>query len=137
VILCGRATREKIIAGSRMFAGNTPLPLPLANAALTSIGLLRSDQSFRCRLSQNVHYVKNALRAVGMTAPENSVPIVAIVPRDRRNAQALRQRLLSRDVFPSLIKYPGAPEGGCFRFVISSEHSREQLDNLIASLTDR
>ncbi|MGO8698132.1 MAG: aminotransferase class I/II-fold pyridoxal phosphate-dependent enzyme [Limisphaerales bacterium] len=136
-ILCERATREKIMACSRMFAGNTPLPLPLANAALASIGLLRNDQGFRCRLSQNVRYVKNALRAVGMAVPETPVPIVAVLPRDRRDAQALRQRLLSRDVFPSLIKYPGAPEGGCFRFVISSEHSREQLDNLIASLTDR
>jgi 7-keto-8-aminopelargonate synthetase-like enzyme len=135
-ILCQRATREKIVAGSRMFAGTTPLPLPLANAALISIGLLRRDKSLHRRLSDNVNYVKTALRANGMAVPETPAPIIAVIPRNPREAQALRKRLLSRDVFPSFIRYPGGPERGYFRFVISSEHTREQLDSLIASLLD-
>jgi 7-keto-8-aminopelargonate synthetase-like enzyme len=133
-IICQRAMREKIVAGSRMFAGTTPVPLPLANAALTSIRLLRTDQSFRCRLSQNVNYVKSALRASGMDVPGSPAPIVAVIPRSPRETQALRKRLLSRKVYPSLIRYPGAPANGYFRFVISSEHSRAQLDDLIAGL---
>jgi 7-keto-8-aminopelargonate synthetase-like enzyme len=134
-VLCGRATRNKISAGSRMFAGNTPLPLPLANAALTSIELLRKDPGLRCRLFHNVNYVKSALRARGIDTPRNSAPVVAMIPRDARETQALRRRLLARNVFPSLIHYPGAPEGGYFRFAVSSEHSREQLDDLIAGAT--
>jgi 8-amino-7-oxononanoate synthase len=134
-ILCRQATLDKIAAGSRMFAGNTPLPLPLANAALTSIGLLRKDPGLRRRLFHNVNYVKNALRALGMATPRTPAPIVAVIPRDAREARALRRRLLARKVFPSLIHYPGAPEGGYFRFTISSEHSREQLDDLIASVS--
>jgi 7-keto-8-aminopelargonate synthetase-like enzyme len=133
-ILCQRALREKIVAGSRMFAGNTPLPLPLANAALTAIGLLRGDPGLRRRLSRNVIHVKSALRARGMAVPETPAPIIAVIPRDSREAKALRKRLLSRNVFPSFIRYPGGPEGGYFRFVISSEHSQEQLDGLTASL---
>jgi 7-keto-8-aminopelargonate synthetase-like enzyme len=136
-ILCRRSLRNKIAAGSRMFAGNTPLPLPLASAALTSIGLLRSDLSLRCRLNHNVNYVKGALRAQGMAVPDTPSPIIAVVPRGARDAQALRKRLLARDIFPSLIHYPGAPGGGYFRFVISSEHSLEQLDDLTASVSDR
>ncbi len=133
-ILCQRAARDKIVAGSRMFAGNTPLPLPLANAVLTSIGLLRSDQGLRCRLSRNVNQVKSALRAGGMAVPETPAPIIAVIPRNPSEIEALRKRLLARNVFPSFIRYPGAPEGGYFRFVISSEHTREQLDVLTASL---
>jgi 8-amino-7-oxononanoate synthase len=136
-ILCQRALREKIAAGSRMFAGSTPLPLPLANAALASIGLLRPDLSLRCRLNHNVTYVKSALRAGGIAVPETPAPIIGVIPRDLRETRGLRQRLLSRDVFPSFIRYPGAPEGGYFRFVISSEHTRDQLDSLIASLIER
>ncbi|HEX3989067.1 MAG TPA: pyridoxal phosphate-dependent aminotransferase family protein [Verrucomicrobiae bacterium] len=134
-ILCGRAMREKIISGSRMFAGNTPLPLPLANAALASIGILRRDSSLRSRLNENVKYIKDALRSIGMTLPETPAPILAIIPRNRGQTQALRKLLLAHDVFPSFIRYPGGPESGYFRFVISSEHSRGQLDSLIASLT--
>ena len=133
-ILCRRTLRKKIMAGSRMFAGTTPVPLPLANAALTSVDLLRSDKSFRRRLAGNVDYVKNALRAGGMDVAEAPAPIIAVIPRGLREAQSLRAQLLSHNVFPSFIRYPGGPEGGYFRFVISSEHSREQLDDLIASL---
>ena len=134
-ILCGRAMREKIISGSRMFAGNTPLPLPLANAALASIEILRRDSSLRPRLGENVKYIKGALRSMGMTLPQTPAPIIAILPHDAGETRSLRKQLLARDVFPSFIRYPGGPESGYFRFVISSEHSRAQLDNLIASLS--
>jgi 7-keto-8-aminopelargonate synthetase-like enzyme len=132
-ILCDRPLREKILVGSRMFAGNTPLPLPLANAALAAIELLRDD-SYRARLARNTEYVKSALRDAGITVPETPAPIVAIVPRTPRETKRLRAGLLARGVFPSYIQYPGGPEGGYFRFVISSEHSREQLDALLESL---
>jgi 7-keto-8-aminopelargonate synthetase-like enzyme len=135
-ILSSRPLREKIMAGSRMFAGNTPLPLPLASAALTAIGLLRGDQSLRSRLTRNVNCVKSALRARGMAVPETPAPIIGVIPRHPRETQALRKRLLSRHIFPSFIRYPGGPDSGYFRFVISSEHSQEQLDGLIASLNE-
>jgi 7-keto-8-aminopelargonate synthetase-like enzyme len=134
-ILCGRALREKIISGSRMFAGNTPLPLPLANASLASIEILRRDSSLRPRLNENVKYIKNALRSMGMTLPETPAPIIAIIPRNSGQTRTLRKQLLAHDVLPSFIRYPGGPESGYFRFVISSKHSRSQLDSLIASLT--
>jgi hypothetical protein len=34
-----------------------------------------------------------------------------------------------------LIHYPGAPASGYFRFVISSEHTTRQLENLAHTLT--
>jgi 7-keto-8-aminopelargonate synthetase-like enzyme len=133
-ILCERSLRRRIIAGSSIFAGSTPLPLPLANAALTAIGVLRRDPGLRCRLYHNVNYVKSALRTRGFATPETPAPIVALIPRDAAETEALRRRLLSHWVFPSFIRYPGGPESGYFRFVISSEHSKKQLDALLASL---
>ncbi|HEX3720059.1 MAG TPA: pyridoxal phosphate-dependent aminotransferase family protein [Verrucomicrobiae bacterium] len=135
-ILGEPSLRERIVAGSRMFAGNTPLPLPLANATLTAIDLLRRD-SFRDRLARNVEYVKSALRGTEMAAPETPAPIVAVIPRDGRETKTLRKRLLSRGIYPSFIRYPGGPDTGYFRFVISSEHSRKQLDSLLESLHGR
>jgi 7-keto-8-aminopelargonate synthetase-like enzyme len=136
-ILCEHSLRERIVAGSRMFAGNTPLPLPLANAALTAIGLLGNGESFRDRLARNVEYVKNALRGTEMATPETPAPIVAVIPRDGRETKTLRKRLLSHGIYPSFIRYPGGPDSGYFRFVISSEHSRKQLDSLLESLHER
>jgi 7-keto-8-aminopelargonate synthetase-like enzyme len=133
-LLCSRALRARIIAGSAMFAGSTPLPLPLAYAALTAIRLLREDRSFRLRLNRNVQYVKTALRAAGIPAPPTPVPVIAVVPRDLAQERAIRRHLMARRIFPSFVQYPGGPAGGYFRFVISSEHTRRQLDDLLAAL---
>jgi len=136
-ILCGAGMRKKLMAGSRAFAGSTPLPLPLAHGALRAMELLRSDPGLRCRLSHNANYVKTALRERGLSVPHTPAPIVSIVPRNPAQAAKMRQNLLSHDVFPSFIRYPGGPDGGYFRFVISSEHTREQLDALLAGLNTR
>jgi 8-amino-7-oxononanoate synthase len=133
-ILCGRKLRDRIMARSAMFAGSTPLPLPLANAALAAMDLLRRDPGLRSRLSRNVNYVKAALRAGGVAAPHTPAPIICILPRNDAQTARMRRRLLSRGVFPSFIRYPGLPENAYYRFVISSEHSQKQLDDLLAGL---
>jgi 7-keto-8-aminopelargonate synthetase-like enzyme len=133
-ILCEAGLRAKLMCGSAMFAGSTPLPLPLAHAALRSMELLRSDPGLRCRLSHNVNYIKTALRAAGLSVPHTPAPVVSIVPRAKAEVARLRRRLLAHGVFPSFIRYPGGPVDGYFRFVVSSEHSQRQLDDLLAGL---
>jgi 8-amino-7-oxononanoate synthase len=128
-VLCSRALREKMIAKSAMFAGSTPLPLPLANAALCAIHLLSKDRSFLRRLNHNVRYVKTAL---GL--PLTPVPVIAVKPKNPAQAAAIRRNLIAHRIFPSFIKYPGGPVGGYLRIVISSEHSKKQLNDLLASL---
>jgi 7-keto-8-aminopelargonate synthetase-like enzyme len=129
-ILCSRALRGRMIADSAMFAGSTPLPLPLANAALCAIHLLKKDRSFLGRLNHNVQYIKTALGV-----PLTPVPVIAIKPANLARASAIRRRLIARGIFPSFNKYPGGPAGGYFRFVISSEHSKRQLDDLLTAIT--
>lgn len=133
-ILCGAKLREKIMTNSPMFAGSTPVPLPLANAALKAMELLRGDSGLRFRLSHNTQYVKAALWSRGLAVPHTPAPIISIFPAVAEAAK-MRKRLLSRRVFPSWIRYPGGPEGGYFRFVISSEHTQKQLDDLLDGLS--
>jgi 8-amino-7-oxononanoate synthase len=133
-ILCTGAARKRLIAKSRLFTGSTPLPLPLAAAALQSVQLLRADNSLRCRLQHNIDYLLTALIKRGLPIGERSSPILSVVPRSPRDAQELKRRLMAHGVYPSLIAYPGGPESGYFRFAISSEHARRQLDALIAAL---
>jgi 8-amino-7-oxononanoate synthase len=119
---------------SRIFQGNTPPPLPLVNAALTSLKILKTDRYLRTRLNANAAHLKNALRSAGWPLAENTSPIVAIVPESTSQAEGLRRRLLRAKVFPSLIRYGHTPAPGYFRFVISSEHTRAQLDALAAAV---
>jgi 7-keto-8-aminopelargonate synthetase-like enzyme len=133
VVLVSRELREKIIAG-RLFAGSTPLPLPMAAAALKAVDILKTDKRLRERLEQNTRYVKTALQKAGLIQMKTPAPIVSFVLNDARETARLKGRLLDAGIYPPFINYPGGPPQGFFRFVLSSEHSRPQLDRLISAL---
>jgi len=132
-ILCSKELRELIMQRSPMFIGSTPLPLPLMHAAAVSVKLVEDTPSFRRRLHRNAEFVKTALRHAGLELPEAPGPVIPLVlPTARQNA-ALRRALLAAGIFPSFINYHG-PNDGYFRFVISSEHSQRQLEQLVGVL---
>ena len=126
--------RQSVLDRSRMFVGSTPLPLPLAHAALAGVRILKANKGLRTKLFENASYVKTALRAAGLPLPQTPGPIIPIHPSTRSEAARLQKALFAAGIFPPFIKYPGGPPSGYFRFVISSEHTRSQLDNLIKVL---
>src|SRR6185369_4823516 len=119
------------IQNSGLFVGNTPLPLPLANAALVALQVLKSDASLRQRLLRATNESKTTLRRVDFPVAETPSPIIAVLPRNERDAEALKKNLLAAKIHPPFIKYPGSPPNGYFRFALSSEHTRSQLDALL------
>jgi 7-keto-8-aminopelargonate synthetase-like enzyme len=129
-VLGPRELRAAIIMRSGIFTGSTPLPLPLASAALKSLAILRTGAHLRKRLARNVSRLRSKLRNAGIPAPETPGPIVAILPRSQPDAARLSRGLLAAGIHPPFIHYPGGPETGYFRFAISSEHSTAQLDQL-------
>jgi 7-keto-8-aminopelargonate synthetase-like enzyme len=133
-ILASRELRARFTA-TRMFAGSTPLPLPLAHAARRALGLVRRDPRWRARLQSNADFVKSALRAAGAELPDLPGPIVPLHFRNAKVIAKLQRRLRAARILPPLIRYPGGPAEGYFRFVISSEHTRPQLQNLVRVLT--
>jgi len=66
--------------------------------------------------------------------PDTPGPVISLPPLDATKTRQLTRALLTANIFPSLLKYPGGPLEGNFRFVISSEHTRKQLDALISVL---
>jgi 7-keto-8-aminopelargonate synthetase-like enzyme len=74
-ILCDRALRQKILDRSHMFIGSTPLPLPLANAALCAVQILKSNSAHRRRL------YRNACDRPDQCARAHHTPLVRYRPR--------------------------------------------------------
>lgn len=134
-ILGTRELREKILQRSRAFIGSTPVPPPLANAALASLKIMQSrGAGLRSRLYRSARYVKSELEHAGFEIPVMPGPIVPVHPKDERESVALKKHLLAAGILPPFLKYPGGDANGYFRFVISSEHTRTQLDALIRAL---
>ena len=134
VVLSSRAVREKILARSWTFAGTTPLPPPLAGAALAALNILQREPARRKRLFQNSAFLRNKLRVVGWEISETPGPIVRLPALPEKQAADLKARLLAVRIYPPFLKYGGASAQGSFRFVIASEHTRAHLDKLIAVL---
>jgi 8-amino-7-oxononanoate synthase len=136
-VLGPTALRSAIVSRSRLFVGNTPLPLPLAHAAIKSVAILKTNRSLRTRLIANTAYVKSQLTKHGWHVLENPSPIIPVIPRNPAEAENLKRRLLAEGIYPPFIKYPGGPESGYFRFAISSEHTRRQLNALLRALSEK
>jgi len=130
-ILCPPQVRDRIIARSSLFGGNTPLPLPLVNAAIAAVRILKRDRRLGARLARNVGLVKESLRRAGLALPDNPGPVIPVCPERENESESLKRRLLAAGILPPFIRYPGAPKEGYFRFVISSEHTRSQLAALV------
>lgn len=132
-VLSSLALRGKMVERSRVFMGSTPLPLPLANAAIAGIHLLRCEPARLAKLRQNATWVKSALREAGFVVPDHPGPIVALHPPTPGQAKTMRRALLAAGIYPSFLRYGDAKQG-FFRFVISSEHTHTQLRTLVAAL---
>ncbi|HUE37595.1 MAG TPA: pyridoxal phosphate-dependent aminotransferase family protein [Candidatus Acidoferrum sp.] len=133
-ILGTRELREKVFERSRAFIGSTPLPLSLANAAVRSVKILREKGTdLRRKLNENADYVRTALREAGVKFYETPGPIIALFPKEPAQTEALKRHLPAAGIFPPFFRYPGFGYGW-FRFMISSGHSRAQLDKLIKVL---
>ena len=133
-VLGTRTMRKRVLDRSHLFVGSTPLPLPLASAALRSLEILRADVSLRRRLMGNAGYVRASLRKAGFPLPETPGPIVPLAARRAADVPKLKRAFLNAGILPPFIKYPGGPANGYFRFVISSEHTRAQLDCILQVL---
>jgi len=133
-VLSTKSLRRKIIEKSRLFIGSTPLPLPLAAAAVKSVSIMRKDKTLRERLNENARYVKEGIKATSLPLLQTPGPIVARPPESTTKTETLRKSLLRSRIYPPFIRYPGGPASGYFRFVVSSEHSKAQLENLLCVL---
>jgi len=133
-VLSSKRLRGQILERSSLFIGSTPLPLPLAYAATVTVNLVRRDGKFRQRLNRNADFVKHALRRAGMNLPDAPGPIIPFSQPTSAQTRRLSRALLAAGIFPSYINYPGAAARGYFRFVISSEHTQSQLDQLVSVL---
>ncbi len=130
-ILSSLLIQKRIHAHSHFFAGNTPLPLPMAAGALAALQVLDSRGGLlRQHLTANVSRVRTALQKEGLNVPNNPGPLIGLVPKSKPASVQFKKSLLASAIYPPLVIYPGGPAGGYYRFAFSSEHTFKQLDTL-------
>jgi 7-keto-8-aminopelargonate synthetase-like enzyme len=114
---------DAIARKSPVVIGATPFPLSHAAGAIAATQLLTNPE------------LRNALHANLQRLGINTcIPIHALFPANEKEQRHLIRSLLAHGIFPTNIRYQNGPAEGYFRFAISSEHSRAQLDALADAL---
>jgi 7-keto-8-aminopelargonate synthetase-like enzyme len=132
------AARRQIVDAARKnsgaYVGTTPIPLPIASAGLTAVRLLSANPSWADELQLKTLRVRARLAKAGLKTNDSPAPILSITfGDDARNGRAAAT-LAKKGIYPNFINYPGCPPGGHFRMTLSSAHSTEEVEGLVACL---
>ncbi len=119
---------------SSAFAGCTGLPLPVAAAAIFTVSYLFSNRQKITALQKKATGLKARFRKLGLSMPDNPVPVFPVYFNDEDKNDRLKKLLIKNGIYPSFIKYPGAPADGMFRFIITSSTTDEQADLLFETV---
>jgi 7-keto-8-aminopelargonate synthetase-like enzyme len=110
---------DAITKKSPVITGATPFPLSHAAASIAATQLLKNPE-LRTALLANLQRLRI----------DRPAPVHALFPSNEKEQRHLIRSLLAHGIFPTNIRYQNGPPEGYFRFAISSEHSRAQLDAL-------
>jgi 8-amino-7-oxononanoate synthase len=125
---------ELIRRRSSVYQTTTPTPPALAAAARESLAILSREPDRLARLQHNAQHLSAGLRAAGVSLIDTPAPIFAFTLRPPELMAALHDALLEAGFLAPLLSYPQGPADRYFRLTVTSEHTQEQIDDLLASL---
>jgi 7-keto-8-aminopelargonate synthetase-like enzyme len=122
----------KFIAGGYVYSvGMSPV---LAAAAVASMNLMQREPERVARLQANgAYFVERAKKARLNTGMSAGLSVVPIIVGDSLRTVSLAQKIYNRGIYALPIIPPGVPDKSArLRFFITSEHSKEQIEQAIA-----
>ncbi len=125
---------DKIHEKSLAFIGCTGLALPLAAASIKSISYLMSNNHKIPDLQKRSLALKRKLMDIGFMMPNTPTPIFSVTYNDADKNQRLKDTLIKKGIYPPFIHYPGSPQGGHFRFILTSSTTEDQETQLLEAI---
>lgn len=120
-----------------IFSGSPPADRLLG--MMKAIQIVKSEPERRQRVLANAQYLREGLRARGLTtlrADEPLTPIVPVVFGDEYLTSAVYQSLLKDErIYASEFIFPAVPRKmGRVRFTVMADHTKGHLDHLLSAL---
>ena len=125
-----RRVRER----AAVYVGTTPIPPALAVAARVALELAFGDDEFVRRMRANSACLRAGLERLGLRTPSADVPVFAFELEDATRMQHVHESLLAEGILAPYIHYPGGPQAGNFRLVVTAAHETDHVDRLVAAL---
>ena len=120
-------------SGSVMTGTSSP-PSAMVGAALRGLEIVKNNPELLRRLRSNALYLKDKLRKANVDVEDNYLPIVTFAVGSGEKMQNIQRLLMEKGIYIQFVKYIGSGADGVLRMVISSVHTKEEVDFLVSSL---
>ena len=124
--------RDFLVQRARPFLFSTSHPPAVAAACLAALDVLEMEPERIERLWKNTRFFKSGLAALGFDTGISETPITPIIVGRAETAQRMTRALFERGIFATSVVFPTvALDKARLRTIVSSEHTREQLDTCL------
>jgi len=121
--------------GSVVTGSNSPMNAAVA-AGIKGLEIVRNNPEIHEKLSENTYFLKQGLKSIGIPVDDNHIPIVAFTLSSADKMQRVHQALMNKGIYIQYVNYVGSGENGALRIVITSSHSKKQIDYLVNCLKE-
>lgn len=122
---------------ARAYVFTTGLPPAAAGAALAALDLVEREPWRRARVLELAQRLASGLEAMGYRVLPTESAVVPVVIGGARDAVALSEALMRRDIFCPAIRPPTVPEGHSrLRVTPMATHADEHIDRALAAFAD-
>jgi 8-amino-7-oxononanoate synthase len=128
---------ETLIQFSRPYIYTTAMPPAVAAATRASLKLLQTESWRREHLNTLIQHFRATADRFGLTLEPSMTAIQPVILGDEARALAVSAALEARGFLVIAIRPPTVPVGGSrLRITLSSAHTFEQVDALLAALAE-
>ena len=128
---------EWLIQKARPYIYSTAMPPMLAACLSASLKEIARGETRRVLLRRHVKQLRVGLDELRWKLLRSETPIQPLIIGDNADAMSLSKSLLERGILVPAIRTPTVPQGTArLRITLSSAHTAEDVDQLIAALHD-
>ena len=128
---------EYLIQKARTLIYTTAAPSALAAAASKSLDIIINEPERRERLHNNISYFRQCAKQTSLNLLDSITAIQSLIIGDNNQALAYSHKLKQQGFLVLAIRPPTVPKNTArLRITLTSEHTHNQIDQLISALSD-
>ncbi|GMT44640.1 MAG: 8-amino-7-oxononanoate synthase [bacterium] len=133
--ITGNTLFINILKSGNVMTGTSSPPHAMVSAALKGLELVNNNPELRRRLWDNAIYLKGKVKELGIAVDDNVLPIVTFSLKSSERMMNIQHLLMNKGIYIQFVKYIGSGVDGVLRIVITSEHTKEEIDFLVSALS--
>lgn len=122
---------QSIRSESTFYGASTALPPPLVAAGCASLRLIQRQPELREKLKKNAERIRKGIQKLEFHTTGEGTPIIPILFQSRQKIKALSEYLKENHIVAPAVDYPVKTDNFIIRITASTNHTTEQIENLL------